>query len=125
MNCPACHEPLIVLEHDAIEIDFCDACRGVWLDRAELDLLFSEPQAAVRFLDALTIDKTTPELSRKCPICGTGMDKVSAQNKEPVLLDRCPRGHGVWLDKGELNRVLSLGENPSSVAAFLCSVFGS
>jgi Zn-finger nucleic acid-binding protein len=38
MNCPKCSEAsLSVTYRTGIEIDFCPKCRGVWLDRGELD----------------------------------------------------------------------------------------
>ncbi|HET9397185.1 MAG TPA: zf-TFIIB domain-containing protein [Sphingomicrobium sp.] len=37
MNCPNCKTPLTMSERQGIEIDYCPACRGVWLDRGELD----------------------------------------------------------------------------------------
>lgn len=123
MNCPACNEPLIVLEHEAVEIDYCCACHGVWLDHAELALLFEDSRKAMVFLDALISDKTGKEHPRNCPICRTKMDKVVTPGTEAILLDRCGRGHGVWLDDGELSRVLALENTSSSVAAFLSSIF--
>ena len=37
MKCPSCLVDLIISERKNIEIDFCPKCRGVWLDRGELD----------------------------------------------------------------------------------------
>lgn len=37
MNCPVCQVPLVLSERQGIEIDYCPKCRGVWLDRGELD----------------------------------------------------------------------------------------
>jgi Zn-finger nucleic acid-binding protein len=37
MNCPICNIPLTMTERQGVEIDFCSKCRGVWLDRGELD----------------------------------------------------------------------------------------
>jgi Zn-finger nucleic acid-binding protein len=38
MKCPVCAEPdLVMSERQGIEIDYCPKCRGVWLDRGELD----------------------------------------------------------------------------------------
>ena len=37
MGCPVCRTPLVMSERQGIEIDYCPACRGVWLDRGELD----------------------------------------------------------------------------------------
>ncbi|MGL5839759.1 MAG: zf-TFIIB domain-containing protein [Sphingorhabdus sp.] len=37
MSCPVCIVPLSMSDRQGIEIDFCPQCRGVWLDRGELD----------------------------------------------------------------------------------------
>lgn len=38
MNCPVCKDvKLVVSERQSVEIDYCPECRGVWLDRGELD----------------------------------------------------------------------------------------
>jgi Zn-finger nucleic acid-binding protein len=37
MPCPVCNVPLVMSERQGIEIDYCPQCRGVWLDRGELD----------------------------------------------------------------------------------------
>ena len=37
MKCPACQIDLHMTERQSIEIDYCPQCRGVWLDRGELD----------------------------------------------------------------------------------------
>ncbi len=37
MKCPNCSVSLVMTERQNIEIDYCPECRGVWLDRGELD----------------------------------------------------------------------------------------
>ena len=37
MKCPNCNETLLMTERNNIEIDYCPSCRGVWLDKGELD----------------------------------------------------------------------------------------
>ena len=37
MSCPVCRVPLVMSERQGVEIDYCPQCRGVWLDRGELD----------------------------------------------------------------------------------------
>lgn len=40
MKCPVCGTPdLLMTERQGVEIDYCPTCRGVWLDRGELDKL--------------------------------------------------------------------------------------
>src|SRR5688572_5463004 len=45
MSCPVCRVPLTMSERQGVEIDYCPQCRGVWLDRGELDKIL-ERQAA-------------------------------------------------------------------------------
>lgn len=45
MNCPICSVTLQVAERQGIEIDFCPQCRGVWLDRGELDKIIERSTA--------------------------------------------------------------------------------
>jgi Zn-finger nucleic acid-binding protein len=37
MQCPVCDVTLTISSREGVEIDFCPPCRGVWLDRGELD----------------------------------------------------------------------------------------
>ena len=37
LPCPVCAVPLVMSERQGVEIDYCPQCRGVWLDRGELD----------------------------------------------------------------------------------------
>jgi uncharacterized protein len=37
MNCPNCNVVLQMTERQGVEINYCPKCRGVWLDRGELD----------------------------------------------------------------------------------------
>lgn len=47
MNCPCCPETnLVISERQGIEIDYCPKCRGIWLDRGELDKIIEKSNAA-------------------------------------------------------------------------------
>lgn len=37
MKCPVCNVDLVMSDRQGVEIDYCPQCRGVWLDRGELD----------------------------------------------------------------------------------------
>ena len=45
MLCPADRTPLVMSERQNIEIDYCPTCRGVWLDRGELDKIIERSAA--------------------------------------------------------------------------------
>lgn len=48
MKCPNCNETLMMTERHNVEIDYCPSCRGVWLDKGELDkmLEYAERKSA-------------------------------------------------------------------------------
>ena len=48
MKCPNCSETLVMAERQGVEIDYCPSCRGVWLDKGELDKII-ERGAQIQF----------------------------------------------------------------------------
>ncbi len=56
MKCPTCPETTLVMaDRQGIEIDYCPQCRGVWLDRGELDKLI-EKSASTQSIQAVRPD---------------------------------------------------------------------
>ena len=46
MKCPVCKDSnLLMSDRQGIEIDYCNECRGVWLDRGELDKIIEKTNA--------------------------------------------------------------------------------
>lgn len=46
MQCPVCKVALVMSDRNGIEIDYCPQCRGVWLDRGELDKIIERGSAS-------------------------------------------------------------------------------
>lgn len=46
MQCPVDGETLVMTDRNGVEIDYCPRCRGVWLDRGELDKIIDRAGAA-------------------------------------------------------------------------------
>ena len=46
MLCPNDNETLVMADRNGVEIDYCPKCRGVWLDRGELDKIIERAAAA-------------------------------------------------------------------------------
>ena len=57
MQCPVDGETLLITERSGVEIDYCPRCRGVWLDRGELD----------KIIDAAAASATPPPPPRDTP----------------------------------------------------------
>lgn len=96
LKCPVCRVPGFVVEYQGVELDLCPDCGGVWFDRGELELVL----AGERPLGQAAA--VTDEERRPCPLCRKKMDKMNIGPGRRVLVDSCPRGCGVWFDRGEL-----------------------
>ncbi len=48
MKCPNCNVALVMTDRSGIEIDYCPDCRGVWLDRGELDKIIERSSQNVK-----------------------------------------------------------------------------
>ena len=121
MNCPVCGAPLIIVERNNIELDYCPKCQGFWLDNGELELLNEILEIDADYMNPL--GRPFIESSEKhynCPKCGSQMGKIEVNG---VLLDVCPNADGIWFDKGELSSVLNSGKENSKVINFLGEVF--
>jgi Zn-finger nucleic acid-binding protein len=44
MKCPVCNIALVMSERQGVEIDYCPDCRGIWLDRGELDKIVEKSE---------------------------------------------------------------------------------
>ncbi len=109
MKCVVCKEPMIVVEHENIELDYCDNCHGVWFDAGEVELLMETMGLEAAGLDSLHLapEAKSSEEVRRCPICNKKMKKV-ALGREPVLLiDVCPQEDGLWFDSGEVGQLVA------------------
>jgi Zn-finger nucleic acid-binding protein len=51
MTCPACGGELVELERSGVHVDACRQCRGVWLDRGELDRILERERRVVGAVD--------------------------------------------------------------------------
>ena len=111
MRCPVCKDPMIIVEYQRIELDYCTKCLGVWFDAGELELLaehlsLDEEALSLHEIWALP-EANVSEKARRCPICRKKMRKVYIGEETKVLLDICPIQNGIWFDSGEVSQVLS------------------
>jgi Zn-finger nucleic acid-binding protein len=109
--CPACKEPVVTFELDGIEIDRCLRCGGTWLDSGEFERLATlglgvDSKAEAKrgkISEALYQSRGERTGRRICLRCPKKMELITVHGVE---LDRCPRGHGLWFDKSELEELI-------------------
>jgi len=62
MKCPVCADTALVMaDRQGVEIDYCPQCRGVWLDRGELDKLIERAATATSAPDRNAAARSQPD----------------------------------------------------------------
>ncbi len=133
MDCAACGKPMIAVEHEKVELDYCLECSGVWFDDGELELLLEKMQLESTGLEALHLieEAASAEKKRRCPVCHKKMKKGALGHEPVIIIDACPDADGLWFDRGEVGQVVAHlaaqqpGEEDSQerVITFLGEVF--
>lgn len=116
LECPRCREAIQALKLGTTTARECAACGGLWLDPASLQRLSDRSEERATIVSVLAA--RVPLLSIPadvvryipCPRCDKLMNRVNFAHSSGVVLDAC-RTHGVWLDRGELQRVLGFIES--------------
>ncbi len=92
----------------------CPRCEGSFYDETTLDKLLLQPDLRLSYLrPALLQNLSSPHLDEAdrerlcCPTCGVTMNREEYSPNEARMVDRCPQGHGIWLDDGELGRLFN------------------
>lgn len=106
MKCPKCNTELTPATRHKLKVEQCPSCKGMWLERQELDEL--EDEAFDWGDDAKgTLSLSSTPTTAKCPECGAPLERFRYRFFD-LELEFCPNQHGYWLDAGEDDRVLEL-----------------
>ncbi len=145
MKCPRDGAQMETSRHEAgFEIDTCPTCKGVWLDKGELDALKSKVEKSFKPGEMKVPEDYDFGFSRRmqasqttiaCPRCNADMDVKEYHNWSDIMIDVCPAGCGLWLDNNELTAITVFfqqnlerggGEDPRNTAmwANLVDLFG-
>ena len=121
MDCPACKKPMVILEYQNVELDFCVACHGCWLDKGELGLILNGRMELPEEWSLVAERKSR----RKCPRCG-GRMREGRLPGTAVDVDVCASQHGLWFDENELRDVVNArggAKAAEPLATFIAEVF--
>lgn len=127
LSCPRDQSALTTLEYErGIEVDRCETCAGIWLDEGELEAIQKNTERDYRLeLDALpndvgrsiTVNEQRNQGPIHCPKCQAEMAAREYGYCSQIIIDVCPEGCGVWLDKGELQALEVFFERAQAEAA--------
>jgi len=113
--CPVCRVPMETMRIEGIEIDVCPSCNGIWLDEGELSALASLEPKAFEGVEHILIppEEKMEEIrqsanvsERICPRCGVKLYTYRYGGNSDIVIDGCERCGGIWLDAGELKKIL-------------------
>jgi len=123
--CPVDGFTLGVETYEGVEVDRCPHCKGVWLDAGELQAIETNQDSDFRDIPGTKFDQVTAavgmakaadEAPRACVACDNELYQKEYAFSSQVMIDSCPKGHGIWLDAGELSRLQMFYENQNDNA---------
>lgn len=101
-KCPECRRPFRIVRVGRIELDCCRYCRSIWFDPIELRFFSRQSKD-------IPSDHLTSRVSKyRCPDCDAQLVEYVFMNPNTLLVDRCPKNHGVYLEDRELERVFEI-----------------
>lgn len=101
MLCPKCNSEMREKSYRGITVDVCSACRGIFLDKGELERI--EDQQLGNIIDACGYSQRREDLDRveaTCHRCGKTM--LALRGAGDIVFDWCESCEGIFFDKGEL-----------------------
>jgi Zn-finger nucleic acid-binding protein len=109
------------IEYEGQLLDLCPQCNGVWCDENEFskvitsrEVVFSrEEKKEVEATEEKALPSANEDLAATlpCVVCGETMLQFKWQYASGIIVDRCQRGHGMWLDASEIEAAQIFAEN--------------
>lgn len=95
-------------EHQGVTLDLCPACKGLWFDRGELAKALGGQPPELGPPASLELESAR----RHCPRCESGLGERRLKADAGLRVDVCVRCEGLFLERGELERVRRLARHP-------------
>jgi len=93
-------------------VSLCPRCEGTFYDESTLQALLRQPDLRLSYLRPALLPNLacphgegTERQKIACPECQKEMKREAYSSTDPLLVDRCVEGHGIWLDDGELGHL--------------------
>ena len=109
--CPACRAQMRWVRVGNTDLLECEVCDGTWLEASTFERLCVDREGQGGMLQHLSPDKAPSRVTemvryRPCPRCGKLMNRMNFGRLPGTVVDVC-RGHGTFLDRGELHQVVT------------------
>lgn len=119
MQCPKCHQQLTGIDYQGVHLETCPKCGGDWLDAGELGSIIEARKMRFDEKECLAIAQAAKikgvklaSLNRHltCPKCGGTTHPVNYGDDTGLIIDECAGCGGMWLERGELEKIQELVE---------------
>lgn len=117
-RCPDDATTLVPETHHGLTLDVCPACAGIFFDDGEMPTLqgagvLEAVEDAALPTGLVLIDCETP---KRCPGCARLMCAYAYGYSSDIRLDGCDRCGGVWVQDGELARIVAYLSQPPAAS---------
>lgn len=104
MKCPNCKDTELkeMLTTNGVMVDVCPKCEGIWLDKGEI-FYFTKAPTYLQYKIQKALENQRPSM-RLNPRTGTPLVELSLLEGD-LVIDYCPSSGGIWLDKGEIDKL--------------------
>jgi Zn-finger nucleic acid-binding protein len=110
LQCPRDKSLLAVREVGEAELDVCGKCGGQFFDAGEMFASFGI-KADPSYWDREETGGTVKNSDLHCPNCETVLLAQDVKYEaHHVEIDRCGKCSGIWLDKGEVDTIMKIGD---------------
>ena len=124
MQCPRDRTALSTEKYEGeVLVDRCPSCDGVWLQRGELEAiqesLERDYSKELRGIDVVGLAYERARLARRtdisCPNCGNPLNAEEYAYCSQIMVERCGKCGGIWLDSGELKALERFFEQETGI----------
>ena len=110
MNCPQDNQKLTPFDYKGVKLHICPKDNGLWFDKGELQKAKDAKDEYIRWVDPdLWKDKGKFRISASARLCPRDQVPLYETQYEPseIKVDVCTVCEGVWLDKGEFDKIVN------------------
>lgn len=102
MNCPKCDAVMEDVVVNAVTVERCTNCKGLWFSGADhKELKRMDGSDSIDIGSAKVGAKFDDLEDVPCPVCGEIMQRIADKFQPHIHYETCPASHGVFFDAGE------------------------
>jgi len=107
-RCPVCMVKTDMIKYEGVPVYNCGSCGGHWVTASRLDVILARREIVMPDPVKVKMISIADEADSKdtlwCWSCGKEMEKSQFKFWPDIQIDHCPKCHGIWLDRGELEK---------------------